>query len=295
MLGVFTNTHLSDPFVGEGGKLRAAREMRSVSASRPSISPRLILTSYINSKTPSIIAMIGLSGLVCFTKSNFIHSSYQNQNHAKVIDFIRSTCRAMHRQPIKNIAASSGQGFGKKANEANDDYKYQDEINNQRSVALAATDILARLLHAEENALEVATEYTGSLTEEFFHISSAYLQIAKKDGDDNVASRLERAIKAAMEAKNATLRPEIQLLNKLLGAENELERKQVLNTKHAAETLTMNDNYFFNLLDTMMKDVDRQPDGPQKVELQEKQQAVKSAALGRLPPEERAKVGNGVC
>ena len=224
--------------------------------------------------------------------SNLI-SSYQNQKNAKLNVFMRSTCRPLPHQPRKSIEANSGQGFGKQANEGNDDYKYQDEILNQRSVALAATDILARLLHAEENALEVATEFTGSLTEEFFHISSAYLQMAKKDGDDNVAFRLERALKAAMEAKNATLRPEIQLLNKLLGAENELERKQVLNTKQAGETLTMNNCYFFNLLDTMMKDVNRQPGGPQKVELQEKQQAVKSAALGRLPPEERAKVLDG--
>ncbi|KAL4528686.1 hypothetical protein Ndes2437A_g03235 [Nannochloris sp. 'desiccata'] len=237
--------------------------------------------------------MIGLSRSGCLTNSKMI-TSYQNRNPAKLNEFMRSACRPMHRHPKKSIAANSGQGFGKKANEAKDDHhKYQDEILNQRSVALAATDILARLLHAEENALEVATEFTGSLTEEFFHISSAYLQMAKKDADDNVAFRLERAIKAAMEAKNATLRPEIQLLNKLLGSETELERKQVLNTKQAGETLTMNNYYFFNLLDTMMKDVDRQPDGPQKVELQEKQQAVKSAALGRLPPEDRAKVPDG--
>ena len=144
-------------------------------------------------------------------------------------------------------------------------------------------------MHAEEHALEVANEYVGSLTEEFFHISSAYLQMAKKDGDENVATRLERALKAAMEAKNATLRVEIQLLNNLLGVETDLERKQVLNTKQAGETLAMNDFYFFTLLDMMMKDVSGQPDGHQKLALQEKQEAVKSAALERLPPAERSK------
>jgi hypothetical protein len=238
--------------------------------------------------------MIGLSRLGC--SMNIVITSYHvncNPVRLRAQESTRSWS-PMHNHLRRNIAASSGQGFGKKEEDKRD-YKYQDEILNQRSVALAATDILARLLHAEENALEVATEFSGSLTEEFFHISSAYLQMAKKDGDENVAFRLERALKAAMEAKNATLRPEIQLLNNLLGGaeKSDLELKQLLNTKQAGETLTMNNFYFFNLLDTMMKDVDRQPDGPQKVELQKKQQAVKAAALGRLPSEERAKVPDG--
>jgi hypothetical protein len=232
--------------------------------------------------------MMSLARLGCRLNSNNVmissRSSNSSCNPAKLNEFRSLTNHPMHHHPKRDIAIGAGEGFGKKA----DDYKYQDEILNQRSVALAATDILARLLHAEEEALEVATEYSSSLTEEFFHISAAYLQMAKKDGDENVAFRLERALKAAMEAKNATLRPEIQLLNKLLGASTDLERKQVLNTKTAGETLAINDFYFFNLLDTMMKDVDRQPEGPQKVELQEKQKSVKSAALSRLPPEDLA-------
>jgi hypothetical protein len=228
-------------------------------------------------------SMMSMSSLG-FT-SNLITSNRSAPNECT-----RFVCQRMHHRhhQFKRDIIAKGQGFGKTANENRD--KYQDEILNQRSITLAATDILARLLHAEDDALEVATEYSDSLTEEFFHISGAYLSMAKKDGDENVQMRLERALKAAMEAKNATLRAEIQLLNKLLGAETDLERKQFLNTQQAGETLTMNNYYFFNLLDTMMKDVDRQPDGPQKVELQAKQQAVKSAAMGRLPPEERAKV-----
>lgn len=233
--------------------------------------------------------MICLSRLSCLT--SYVIISYPN--YGKPLGkFTRST-HSLNHQGKRNILVSGGRGFGKIDDKSKDDYKYQDEILNQRSVTLAATDILARLLHAEDEALEVATEYVGSLTEEFFHISSAYLQMAKKDGDENVASRLERALKAAMEAKNATLRAEIQLLNKLLGVETDLERKQVLNTKQAGETLTMNNFYFFTLLNTMMKDVAMQPEGPQKLALQEKQEAVKSAALGRLPPEERAKVPDG--
>ena len=50
---------------------------------------------------------------------------------------------------------------------------------------------------------------------------------AKKEGNSEVVTRLEAALRAAFEAKQATLRPEIQLLNRLLAAEGGEQRQQV--------------------------------------------------------------------
>ena len=51
---------------------------------------------------------------------------------------------------------------------------------------------------------------------------------AEKEGNTEVYNQLKAALTAAMEAKQATLRPEIQLLNKLLAAEGSLAWRQVL-------------------------------------------------------------------
>ncbi len=50
---------------------------------------------------------------------------------------------------------------------------------------------------------------------------------AKKEGDAEVVRRLEEVLKVAMAEKQKTLRPEIQLLNRLLAAEGSTERRQV--------------------------------------------------------------------
>lgn len=53
-----------------------------------------------------------------------------------------------------------------------------------------------------------------------------YMQ-ARKEGNAQVFGKLESTLKVAMEEKNKTLRPEIQLLNKLLGISVSKQRKQV--------------------------------------------------------------------
>jgi hypothetical protein len=50
---------------------------------------------------------------------------------------------------------------------------------------------------------------------------------AKKEGNKDVASKLEIVLQAAMSAKQSTLRPEIQLLNTLLSCKSAEERGQV--------------------------------------------------------------------
>ena len=49
---------------------------------------------------------------------------------------------------------------------------------------------------------------------------------AKKEGDAEVVRRLEEVLKVAMSEKQKTLRPEIQLLNRLLAVESSAERRQ---------------------------------------------------------------------
>ncbi len=64
-----------------------------------------------------------------------------------------------------------------------------------------------------------ATSELGAATDQFF------VQ-AKREGNPEVVAKLETVLKAAMSAKQATLRPEIQLLNSLLACKTADERKK---------------------------------------------------------------------
>ena len=50
---------------------------------------------------------------------------------------------------------------------------------------------------------------------------------ARKEGNAEVVGRLESVLKIAMEEKQKTLRPEIQLLNSLIAAKSSLQRQEV--------------------------------------------------------------------
>lgn len=184
--------------------------------------------------------------------------------------------RSGARVHAKSKGSGGGRGFG-------GDSRLQDEIRARRVAQITATDMLAKLLQAGEGAAAVAEEYVDSLTEEFFQMSSAYMQMADKDGDAEVAQKIKEALQAAMKARQATLRPEIQLLNRLLATETPLERKQALNSRQAGDTLIMNDGYFFSLLERMTKDVRGSPEGPQRGALLEKLADIKADATDRLP------------
>lgn len=176
-------------------------------------------------------------------------------------------------------SGESGRGFGK-------DYRIQDEVRLQRQVTLAATDVLARLLQAQAQggAAAVAEEYVDSLNEEFFQIGGVYLEMAKKEGDAAVTGQLESALRAAMDAKNATLRPEIQLVNKLLAAETDTQRAQALNPAAVGDLLAADNFYVFTLLDRMAGDVAGQPQSKPRDDTLAKIKAARAAAVERLPP-----------
>lgn len=170
-------------------------------------------------------------------------------------------CRSFQRQ----VCASSQQ----KAHAA------QDTIRQARTQQIQATDLLARLLQAPD-AKSVAAEHTESLTEEFFMMSSTYLEMARKEGNPDVSGKLEQVIKIAMDEKQKTLRPEIQLLNTLLACRTREERRKVYEAPDTLETLTMNDRYFFrSLLDRMIGDVKRQQPSPKQAQLSKQLMDVK--------------------
>ena len=173
-------------------------------------------------------------------------------------------------------AFASGRGFG-------DGQRIQDKVQQQHQVQLAATDLIAKLIQAGDSATEVAQEHVNSLTEEFFHIGGAFLKMSEAEGDPAVTANLKSALQAAMAVKQSTLRPEIQLLNRLLAAESPAARAAVLDTAEAAEWMEMNDRYFFTLVDRMRSDVRMQPEGPQRDALAEKLESIKKDSLGRSP------------
>ncbi len=115
-----------------------------------------------------------------------------------------------------------------------------------------AGNLLAELLRAPDPRIR-ATELADELDADFFAVASAYLSVAHKEGNDEVAENLQRIIKMAMAAKNALLRPEIRLLNDLLECQSDwLKRKQVLNRAAVPDVLHMDDGYFFRLVDRML-------------------------------------------
>eukprot|EP00803_Ostreobium_quekettii_P010158 evm.model.scf_1929.1 EVM.evm.TU.scf_1929.1 scf_1929:2076-2726(+) len=164
------------------------------------------------------------------------------------------------------------------ASEAHD----RSNIEGQRRLQVETSQLLAKLLEATD-AREVARQSAAQMTEEFFTVGSTYLQMARKEGNAEVAGRMESVLKIAMEEKNKTLRPEIQLLNGLLAEEDRVERRRALNRMEAGRVLQMNNRYFFSLLERMRSDVEAQADNPGKQALLTKLGEIKDDATARLP------------
>lgn len=166
------------------------------------------------------------------------------------------------------------------AAEGDADESMQDAVNAQRRAQVNTTQLLSKLLSAAQagGAEEVAQEHAQDFDETFFHVASAYLEMAKKEeGNSVVVQQLEDVLRIAMRAKQATLRPEIQLLNGLLAADNWHELESLLQTPEAEHILMMNDQYFFGLVDRMVKDTSKhQPELAQRLE------KIKKSAVQRV-------------
>lgn len=151
------------------------------------------------------------------------------------------------------------------------------KVDALRETQLKATDLLAELMKAE-NAELVARKHVDLLTQDFFMIASTYLSMAKKEGNAEVVNRLEAILKTAMAEREKSLRPEIQLLNQLLRDNGASERAKTLNK--GINYLT-SDSYFFQLLNRMVMDVEKQPSNPlnpQKMKLLSQLRAINKEA-----------------
>lgn len=139
--------------------------------------------------------------------------------------------RPAHRRQCRPAAAGgfgSGNGSGSGGKEGS--RQRQDKIREARTAQLSAADLLAKLLQAPASgatATAVAEEHLSSLDEQFFQLGSTFLMMAEKEGETDVYNNIKAALTAAMEVKQATLRPEIQLLNSLLAADERAAREQV--------------------------------------------------------------------
>ncbi|KAL0017760.1 hypothetical protein WJX77_010093 [Trebouxia sp. C0004] len=149
----------------------------------------------------------------------------------------------------------------------------QDHVKQARTTQVKTTEVLADLLQAP-NIAATARNNIDSINEEFFMVSSTYLDMAKKEGNTEVCRKLEEVLRVAMEEKQKTLRPEIQLLNNLMAATTVPERERVLSQDTAEQAQTMNNGYFFGLLDRMISDVNRQPDNRRKKDLMDQLQEI---------------------
>lgn len=149
----------------------------------------------------------------------------------------------------------------------------QDHVKQARTTQVKTTEVLADLLQAPDIAA-TARNNIDSINEEFFMVSSTYLDMAKKEGNTEVCRKLEEVLRVAMEEKQKTLRPEIQLLNNLMAATTVPERERVLSQDTAKQAQTMNNGYFFGLLDRMISDVNRQPDNRRKKDLVDQLQEI---------------------
>lgn len=99
------------------------------------------------------------------------------------------------------------------------------------------------------------TRRVDDLTEEFFMVGAAYLDMARKEGNPEVVRQLESVMRTAMEEKNKTLRPEIRMLNQLLREKTSSERTKTLSEYSA---FLSPGSYFFHLLNRMLVDVEGQ-------------------------------------
>lgn len=156
-------------------------------------------------------------------------------------------------------------------------------IREQRQSQLTATDLIAKLLQSSQPAV-VAEEHLEQLDQQFFGVANMFLRMAEQEGNTEVFEQLKAALKAAMEVKQKSLRPEIQLLNELLSAEDSAARRRLLNRQQAGETLELDGGYFFQLLQRVTKDLEAQPAHlPERAVLLEKLRDIRAEAEARLP------------
>lgn len=86
--------------------------------------------------------------------------------------------------------------------------------------------LLLQLLQAKDPAA-YARANVDLYQEEFFQSSWAFIAMAEREGSKEVVQELHKAMRIAMDAKQASLRPELQLMNLLMAAPDGPARAKV--------------------------------------------------------------------
>ena len=98
-------------------------------------------------------------------------------------------------------------------------------IVGQRSVdKQSVAETQAEFLQAED-LQDAVSKRVSLLDEAFFTTASTYIALARRDGQPLVEKALTEVLRVAAAAKDATLRPEIRLLNALMRATTPAERE----------------------------------------------------------------------
>ncbi|KAG6550601.1 hypothetical protein Mapa_007854 [Marchantia paleacea] len=139
----------------------------------------------------------------------------------------------------------------------------KDTVAKARKYQMEATELLAELLKTDD-VKAIAEKHVESFSQDFFIIASTYLDLAKKEGNLEVVTKLETTLQTALSVKEATLRPEIRLLNQLL---RETAEKDRANTIQANLQCLSPDSYFYQLLTRMISDVESQKSNPNRLRL----------------------------
>jgi len=153
----------------------------------------------------------------------------------------------------------------------------KDVVRESQRMQSESTKVLADILQSEDKAAAAAeAQVAGSFTEEFFHITSALVQMARNEGNVEMADQLESVYFICVEEKEKTLRPEIRLLNRLLRCGTSKERALLLVAERDG-ALQRDDGYFFELVDKMQGDVSRSKNEPLLAQLKDIESEARAA------------------
>lgn len=141
----------------------------------------------------------------------------------------------------------------------------------QRAATLLLTALVAETDPAKRT--KIAADNVDKIDGVFFAVADAYIKMARAEqpqlqqaggaaaagAGEDVAAGLESAVRCALDAKQATLRPEIRLLNRMLDAPSLEARRGLLEEDGGAAARLLRERasreYLGQLLDTFERDV----------------------------------------
>lgn len=176
---------------------------------------------------------------------------------------------------VKGFGGGSGSGAKKPTTPPNNNKKTSPPSSSSRvqaadpEVQRAATLLLTALVAETDpqKRAQIARDNVETIDGVFFAVADAYAQMARSDnagerGGEDVAAALEQAVKVALDAKQATLRPEIRLLNHMLDAPSLEARRAVLEADGGEGARLLRERgareYLLQLLSTLESDVKAQ-------------------------------------